>query len=83
MHQEPPVEDVHPNPLGEEHPAELQREEVVMPSPDIIMAVSLRVYMPSVHSPTQKVLVLDMNGLLLNRCQYGQRVPKCIGYGFK
>ena len=38
--------------------------------------------MPSIHNPTQKVLVLDMNGLLLNRYQYGERVPKCTGYDF-
>ena len=54
-----------------------------MPSPDIIMAIFLRVYMPSIHNPTQKVLVLDMNGLVLNRYVYGERVPKCIGYDFK
>ena len=39
--KEPLHKDVQPDPLGEEHPAELQREEVVLPSPETIMAVSL------------------------------------------
>ena len=83
VHQEPLVEDVQPNPLGEEHPTELQRVEVVMPSPHIIKAIPLRSHMPSVHSLTQKVLVLDMNGLLLRRYQYGERLPTCTCYVFK
>ena len=44
------------------------------PSADTIMANPLQSHMPAKHSRTQKVLVLDMNGVLLRRYPYGEYV---------
>lgn len=85
-----PVEDVQPkfearkgvkaNPLREEHRVE---EEVVKPSVTGIMAVPQRSFMPSAQGLSQKVLVLDMNGLLLRRYPYGQDLRDCCaGYDY-
>ena len=52
-----------------------------------LVQISLRIvcfckFICYIHSPTQKELVFDMNGLLLNKYQYGESVPKCACYDF-
>lgn len=49
-----------------------------MPSP--ILAVPVRFVMPSVDSLSKKVLVLDMNGVLLRRYSYEECLPRDSRY---